>query len=249
VASFYRDRPLNFAHRGASHQAPENTLAAFRRACELGADGIELDVQLSKDGEMVVIHDFSLEGTTDGEGLVRGKTLDELKELDAGSWFDPAFAGERILTLSEVIDAVDDRLLLNIEVKTKRLRDDELAGAVVDAIEKSHLLDRVVVSSFNPLVARRVKQLNAQIPIGLLYAPWHRFYRREPWQRYLSRFDALHPHHTIADGEYVSWARKRGYRVHVWVANEPKDMWRLVGEGVDLIITGQPSLLSEILQA
>ena len=88
--SFSLDRPLNFAHRGASHQAPENTLAAFLLAVELGADGIELDVQLSRDGEPMVIHDFVLETTTDGAGPVRERTLAELKKLDAGRRFDPA---------------------------------------------------------------------------------------------------------------------------------------------------------------
>ena len=102
--SYYSDRPLNFAHRGASYEAPENTLAAFMLAAELGADGIELDVQLSKDGQVAVIHDFTLETTTNGHGPVGAKTLAELQELDAGSRFDPLFAGQQIPTLQEVID-------------------------------------------------------------------------------------------------------------------------------------------------
>ena len=112
-------RPLNFAHRGASHEAPANTLAAFLLAVDLGAEGIELDVHLSKDGHVVVIHDFDVAATTDGQGLVCDKTLAELKDLDAGSWFDPVFAGQRIPTLQEVIDAVGGRLLLNIELKVR----------------------------------------------------------------------------------------------------------------------------------
>ena len=119
-----QDRPLNFAHRGASHEAPANTLAAFLLATELGADGIELDVQLSKDCQVVVIHDYTVDATTDGHGPVAGFTLEELRALDAGSWFDPALAGQRILTLQEVLDVVGDQLLLNIELKTRSLRDD-----------------------------------------------------------------------------------------------------------------------------
>jgi len=115
----YQDRVLNFAHRGASHDAPENTLAAFRLAREMGADGVELDVQASKDGEAVVIHDFTVDATTDGQGPVKDETLAELKELDAGSWFDARFAGERIPTLQEVIDEVGHQLLLAIELKVK----------------------------------------------------------------------------------------------------------------------------------
>src|SRR5512136_2536678 len=145
--SFYLDRPLNFAHRGASHEAPANTLAAFLLAADLGADGIELDVHLSKDGHVVVIHDFDVATTTDGRGLVCDKTLAELKELDAGSWFDPVYAGQRIPTLQEVIGAVGQRLLLNIELKAKGWGDKGLAAKVVQIVEQNDLVDRVVLSS------------------------------------------------------------------------------------------------------
>ncbi len=247
--SFYLDRPLNFAHRGASYEAPENTLAAFLLAIELGADGIEFDVQLSKDGEAVVIHDFHLETTTDGQGLVREKTLAELKDLDAGSHFDAAFAGQRIPTLQELIDTVGDRLLLNVELKTDSLQDDGLAAAAVRAIEENHLLDRVVVSSFNPLALRRVRQLNPWIPVGFLYAPDSPLLLRKPWTRRLIRYDALHPHHSEADARYVRWAKERGYRVNVWTADDPGDMWQLMRRGVDAIITNRPDLLRQVLLA
>src|SRR5512136_697214 len=110
-----RGRLLNIAHRGASAAAPQNTLAAFRKAVELGADGVELDVQLSADGAVVVIHDFTVDKTTDGTGRVAAKTLAELKALDAGSRFSPQFAGERIPTLAEVFEAIDGKLLVNVE--------------------------------------------------------------------------------------------------------------------------------------
>jgi glycerophosphoryl diester phosphodiesterase len=249
MESLYLDRPLNFAHRGASYEAPANTLAAFLLAVELGADGIELDVHLSRDGEVVVVHDFTLEATTDGEGPVRNKTLAELKELDAGIWFDPAFAGQRIPTLQEVIDAVGDRLLLNIELKTTSIRDDGLAAVVVRTIEENHLLDRVVVSSFNPLAIRWIKRLNPWVPVGLLYAPDMPFLLRRPWLQRLLRPEALHPHYTLVDGEYVRRARKQGCRVHVWTADDPGEMWQLMRMNVDLIITNRPDLLRQVLLA
>ena len=242
MESLYLDRPLNFAHRGASDEAPENTLAAFLRAIELGADGIELDVQFSQDRELVVIHNFTLETTTDGEGLVRDKTLGELKELDAGGWFDPAFVGQRIPTLQEVIDAVGDRLLFNIELKTKSLRDDGLAAAVVRTIGENHLLGRVFVSSFNPLAMRRVKRLDLRIPVGLLYKPEKRLIGPKPWLRHLAPFEALHPRYTAVDDDYMRWAKERGYRVH-----EPGDMRQFVRQGVDSIITSRPALLEQVL--
>jgi glycerophosphoryl diester phosphodiesterase len=249
VDSFYLDRPLNFAHRGASYEAPENTLAAFLLAVELGADGVEFDVQLSLDGEVVVIHDFALETTTDGEGRVCEQSLRELKQLDAGSHFDPAFAGQRIPTLQEVIDTVGHRLLFNIELKTDSLRDDGLAAEVVRTIEENHLLDRVIISSFNPLALRWVKQLNPWIATGLLYAPDSPILLRRPWLRYLIRFDAMHPHHSAADSRYVRWARRRGYRVNVWTVDDPGDMWQLMRRGVDVIITNRPDLLRQVLFA
>jgi glycerophosphoryl diester phosphodiesterase len=249
VDSYYLDRPLNFAHRGASYEAPENTLVAFMLAIELGADGIEFDVQMSKDDEAVVIHDFAVEKTTDGTGFVQDKTLAELKALDAGGWFDPIFAGERIPTLQEVIDTVGHRLLLNVELKSKSLRDDGLAATVVRTIEENHLLDRVVVSSFNPLVLRLVKQLNQWIPIGLLYAPDSALLLRRPWFRYLLSLDALHPHYSAVDAAYVHWAKKRGYRVNVWTVDGPGDMWQLMRRGVDAMITNRPDLLRQVLLA
>jgi glycerophosphoryl diester phosphodiesterase len=248
MESFYRDGSLNFAHRGASHEAPENTIAAFLLAIELAADGVELDAQLSKDGEVVIVHDFVLETTTNGHGPVQDRTLAELKELDAGSWYDPLFAGQRIPTLQEVIEAIGHRLLLNIELKTASLRDDGLAAAVVRILEENHLLDRVVVSSFNPLAVRRVRKLNPWIPIGLLYAPGLPVFLRRPWFRHLLRPEALHPHHSIVDERYIRWARERGYRVHTWVVDEPGRMWQLMRQGVDLIITGRPDLLAQVLQ-
>lgn len=240
-------RPLNFAHRGACREAPENTLAAFECAVQLGADGIELDVQLSKDGEVVVIHDFRLETTTDGEGLVRDKTLADLRELDAGEWFDPSFPGQRIPTLQEVIDAVGHHLLLNIELKTMDVKDDGLAAAVMRIVEVNGLLERVVLSSFNPLAVWRAKRLNPRVPAGLLYAPDSAFFLRRPWPRHFVQLEALHPHHTDVDERYMAWARERGYRIHTWTVDDPDRMRELARLGVDIIITNRPDLLSEVL--
>lgn len=245
---FYLDRPLNFAHRGASYHAPENTLAAFLLAAEMGAEGIELDVQLSKDGELVVIHDFGLETTTDGTGPVRERTLTELKKLDAGIRFDPAHAGQQIPTLQEVIDTVGHRLLLNIELKTSSWRDDGLARAVIQSIVDNDLLDRTVVSSFNPLALYRVNKLNRSVSTGLLYSPDLPMPLRSPWTRHLLRLDAMHPHHSQVDDRYVEWASKRGYRVHTWTVDEPDRMLGLIRQGVDLIITNRPDLLRQILE-
>jgi glycerophosphoryl diester phosphodiesterase len=237
---------LNFAHRGASFDAPANTLAAFERAAAVGADGIELDVHLSRDGEMVVIHDFAVDHTTDGRGLVRDKTLAELKELDAGRWFGSAFAGQRIPTLQEVIDAVGRRLLLNIELKARGQRDDGLAAAVAAAVEQNNLFDRVVVSSFSRLAIRRVRHLNPRIPIGYLYY-LDPLLTRRPWPRDLPRPEALHPWFKMIDENYVRWARGQGYRIHTWTVDDPATMRRLAEWGVEIIITNRPDVLQQVL--
>lgn len=249
METFYPDRPLNFAHRGASHEAPANTLAAFELAADMGADGVELDVHLSRDGELVVIHDFGLGTTTDGQGRVSHRTLAELKELDAGNWFDARFAGQRIPTLQEVIDAVGDRLLLNIELKVDGWQDNGLAAAVVRSVEENQLLDRVVLSSFDPLTLWRIRRINPWIATGMLYSPDMPLVLRKAWLRHLIRPNALHPYHTTADARFVRWAHDQGYRIHTWTVDEPEDMWRMVRQGVDLIITNRPDLLSMVLKA
>jgi len=165
-----RERVLNIAHRGASLAAPPNTLAAFEKAIELGADGVELDVHLSADGVPVVIHDFTVDAITDGSGRVAELTLTQLKQLDAGSSFDPAFGGERVPTLEEVLKHIGNRVLLNIELKTTSLCDKGLEQAVITLVEHHGLIERVLLSSFNPFALRRAKRIAPHIPAGLLHA-------------------------------------------------------------------------------
>ncbi|MFQ5813561.1 MAG: glycerophosphodiester phosphodiesterase [Anaerolineae bacterium] len=241
------NRVLNFAHRGASHDAPQNTLAAFRLAREMGADGVELDVQVSKDGEAVVIHDFTVDATTDGQGRVADKTLAELKELDAGSWFDARFTSQRIPTLQEVIIVLGHQLLLNIELKTRVFGSAGLVSEVVRLIEDHNLVHRAIVSSFNPLALRRVKRLNPRINTGLIYyfdLPAHLL---RSGLLFLTGSNALNPEKRLVTREYMDWARERGYRVNSWTVDEPAEMKRLISLGVDSIITNRPDVLREIL--
>ena len=251
--NLYQGRVLNFAHRGANHDAPQNTLAAFRLAVEMGADGVELDVQASKDGEAVVIHNFTVDATTDGQGRVADKTLAELKELDAGAWFDAvptklAFAGQRIPTLQEVIVEVGHQLLLNIELKTRVFGSTGLIAEVVRLIEDHNLVHRVVVSSFNPFSLRQVKKLNPRIHTGLLYyfdLPAH---LARSVLLSLAGSGALHPEKHLINQKYMAWAKERGYRVNAWTVDEPAEMKRLIALGVDGIITNRPDVLREILE-
>jgi glycerophosphoryl diester phosphodiesterase len=243
-----RGRVLNIAHQGASAAAPPNTLAAFHKALELGADGVEFDVHLSADGVPVVIHDFTVDATTDGSGRVADLTLAELRQLDAGATFDPSFAGQRIPTLDEVLEAVGDRLLLNVELKSVGLRDDGLEQAVIAQVERRGLDESVLLSSFNPFSLRRVKRIAPHVPVGLLYAPDLPLPLRRAWLAFVAPHEARHPEHTMVDASTVAWARRRGYRIHTWTVDDPDEMRRLIGLGVDGIITNLPDVLHTILR-
>ena len=241
------DRTLNIAHRGASAAAPPNTLAAFRRAADLGADGVELDVHLSADGVPVVIHDFTVDGTTDGTGRVRDLPLAALRELDAGSRFDPAFAGERIPTLEEVFAEVGGRLLINVELKSMPGNDyPGLEEAVAALVRRHGLADRVLVSSFNPFALRRFRRAMPEVPVGFLYetAPLSRAARLAAALVRL-RPQALHPWWGMITPAAVRRAHARGQRVVAWTVDDPAAMARLVEWGVDAIITNYPDRMRE----
>ncbi|MDO9535649.1 MAG: glycerophosphodiester phosphodiesterase family protein [Bacillota bacterium] len=253
AASFYEKRYLlNWGHRGAPEAAPENTLSSFEAAVELGADGVELDVMLSADGKIVVIHDYNLDKTTDGTGPVKNYSLAELKQLDAGYWFSGDFAGEyipeHIPTLQEVIDDLDSSVFLNIEIKSESPATDGLEKAVVQTIARNNLYERVIVSSFNPISLLRVKLADKRIDVGLIYAPDLPKYLSEGWFISILRPEALHPHYDMVNEDYMAWARKKGFRVNVWTVNETAEMAQMIELGVDGIITDRPDVLRQLLQ-
>jgi glycerophosphoryl diester phosphodiesterase len=227
--------------------APPNTLAAFTKALELNADAIELDVHLSADHVPVVIHDFTVDDTTDGSGWVQDLTLSQLKQLDAGSWFDPAFAYERIPTLEEVFSAVGDQLLVNVELKTTSIRDEGLERTVLALIERHRLEDRVLISSFNPLALRRCKRVTPRVRVAILVAPELPLVLRRSWLGGLFPHEAYHPEHTMVDHRYVAWAHRRRCTVNTWTVNNPDEMERLIAIGVDGIITDRPGILHDII--
>ncbi len=228
-------RPFVFGHRGASHAAPQNTLAAFRKAAEVGADGIELDVHLSRDSVPVVIHNDSVDATTDGKGLVREMTLSQLKALDAGAHFDATFANERIPTLEEVLSEVGARLLTNIELKAGQTA--ALVPAVVDLVRRMGMASRVWFSSFKPYALHRARALAPEIPCGLLYGPLN------PGTLLLKPFtphEALHPYKDMVTEGFIRRAHQRGLRVFTWTLDDPETARRLAAWGIDGIITNEP---------
>lgn len=232
-----------FAHRGAKAVAPENTMPAFQLALDMGVDGIELDVQCSKDGALVVIHDFTVDRTTDRCGKVADLTLAELRELDAGSAFGPEFAGTRIPSLHDVLDLVGDRCIVNIEIKTLAYDGGDEADEVAQVIAERRLHGQVIVSSFNPMALIKLRNLDRNIPLGLLYSNQLPGYLMQAWLGPLMDPDALHPHHRLVDMAYMARARELGKAVNTWTVNEVEEAQRLAALGVDAIISDVPDAI------
>jgi len=241
--AMYEDRLLVFGHRGASAYAPANTIPAFELAVEQGADGVELDVQLSNDGELVVIHDFTVDATTNGSGEVASMSLEELQSLDAGSYFSDAFSGTRIPTLAEVFDAVADKLYINVELKTLSREPNGLEQAAADLIQQRELQNRVIVSSFNPVALIELRRIAADIPIGYLYAPGIPDFPDELMNKLA--YEAAHPYYEMLSADEVSKLKSDGLRVNTWTVNDVEQARKLESMGVDLIMTDFPDLIRD----
>lgn len=238
---------INFAHRGSSKICPENTMAAFRKALEQGATGIETDVQLTKDGQMVLIHDETLDRTTSGTGWVKDYSLQELQVLDAGSKFDAAFQGECIPTLDELLELVKDSgTIVNIELKNGTILYEGLEQKVIERVRAFQMADRVVISSFNHYSLYLCKQIAPEIRTGILYMEG----LYEPWEYAATlQADALHAYHYAVLPEFVQGAKALGKAYHPFTVNDIKEMQRLLEAGVDGIITDYPDRLAELLAA
>jgi len=239
-------RPTIFAHRGASAYAPENTLAAFKLAVEQHADAIELDAKLTTDGQVIVIHDQTLKRTTGAEGRVVQMSLAALRELEAGSYFDPRFAGEKIPTLAEVFETVGKQIFINVELTNYASPNDSLPEKVSELVQKFGLAQHVMYSSFNPQALRRAHRVLPELPLGLLASPgWSGAVARSFLGR-LVPHQALHPELGDTSPALVQRAHRSGRRVHVYTVNRPEDMQRLFTLGVDGIFTDDPLLALRI---
>lgn len=250
LSDFYGGKTLIFGHRGARAYAPMNTLPSFELALAQGADGVELDVRLTRDGEMVILHDDSVDATTDGKGHVRDLTLSEVKALDAGSYFDPKFKGAQIPTLDEVFEAIGKRTRINVEIKAETLleglRGDGVELKVAEAIRRHGLARSIIVSSFNPLTLRRFRREMPEVPIGFLYEPNTQFLTSHLLMGL--PHEARNPHYSMIDRKYMAWAKGAGYRVNTWTVNDPVRAIELRNWGVDCIITDQPDTIIAALR-
>ncbi len=238
------DAPQATAHRGAPRYAPENTLASFRVALDDGARSIECDVQRTQDGHLVVIHDQTVDRTTDGHGRVGAFALDELRRLDAGRWFGPAFAGERIPLLDEVMSLLRGRATLRLEIKNAPTIYDGIEKQVLEAIHRHGMDDEVLVTSFDHECVRRVRTLSPEIATGIIFTGR---LIDPPGAARAAGADALCMNCAYVTADLVAAAHREGLRVFAWPVDDEDRFRHCLAAGVDGMTSNDYRLLSRWL--
>lgn len=239
----------NIAHRGASALYPENTMAAFKGAVDMGADMIELDVRLSGDGIPVIFHNARLDAPLKATGLIADSTLDALKKLDAGSWFHPDFVSERIPTLEEVLAWASGTIMLNIELKTDDIdTGGRLEKACLSLVAKYRMMDQVLFSSFDVKAIQRVKELESAVSTALLFAS--RGFRRQKPSQLIERFgaDVFHCTYKELTAKRLADLKEHQIPVTVYTVNVERRMKKLIAMDVSGIITDRPNILRGLLK-
>ena len=264
VACWHHPRPVDHlypagevaivGHRGARDMAPENTMAGFEVPVALG-HGFELDVMLSADGELVVIHDYELERTTDGSGFVDETSWDAISGLDAGAHFSADFAGEPVPRLGDALAHYGEAVIIDIEIKSPRNSEQraELAQGVARLVEQHGLEDRVLGTGFDPFVLEQLRLANPEIRRGQLYgtfegaelSPISRFILKRLLLNKKAQPDVLAVEDDFLSPRYVRKMQRKGYRILVWTVDDPERMQELVEWGVDGLITDRPDLADE----
>lgn len=244
-------RVVIIAHRGFSGIAPENTIAAFKKAIDAGADMIEFDVSLSKDGIPVVIHDRTVNRTTNAKGKVEDFTIEELKKFDAGSWYKPQFKDEKIPTLEEVIQLSKGKIMLNIEIKKysvkRSIKIDGIEDKIVKLLEKYEMTNDVLISSFSKMAIQRIKEFNPDIAVAYLYR-----FRINP--RIIKQLDkvgiySFNQGKRFFSKKALSDLHENGLKLNLYTINQKREMKKFVKLGVDGIITNFPNKLIEVLDS
>lgn len=234
---------MNIAHRGASGYAPENTIAAFDKALKMKADYFELDVQMSKDGKLVLIHDVTVDRTTDGTGRVGDLTFKELRRLDAGSWFDPAFAGERIPTLEEALDRYRGKIGILIEIKNPELYPG-IERKVAKALKKRNLHKprngKIIVQSFNHDSVKKFHSLLPSVPVGVLISYRDEGISDKELRNFAKYADYVNPNKDMVDRSLVKRIHRFGMKTTPWTVRDRAEADRLKSIRVDGIVTDYP---------
>ena len=247
--------PLNIAHRGASGTHPENTLIAVQAGINKGADMIEIDVHMSSDGEAIVIHDATLERTTNGEGEVKDFTTAELQTLDAGSWFDSTFEGEKLPSLAEVLQLVNGQKQLLIELKQgKAGRYEGLEQRCIELVNQHNARSWVILQSFESETVDEMRRIDGDLEIHKLIGgdmpvlPAY-FDGETQWGNILNYpgVQAINPWFKTLNQRFINQAHDNSLKVFTWTVNEEEDMRSLIEMGVDGIITNFPERLKPLL--
>ena len=241
---FIFNHPLIVAHRGFSANYPENTMTAFKAGVDAGAQMVELDVHMTRDRELVVIHDDTVNRTTNGKGPVDEYTLPKLKNLDAGHWFHPRFAGEQIPTLKEVLRQLSHRVLINIEIKSEYGQNPLVLGAieegVLDLLKREDVFAAVLISSFDPWIIENIKRTNDSLAVAFI-SKTTEGEKTVNFCRGLNVF-SFHPHFLSVDKELVKRMHAAGIQVFPYNVNSELEFQRLIDTGADGLITAEPLL-------
>lgn len=238
---------IRIAHRGASGSAPENTMAAFSKALEIGVDGVELDVHASADGKVVVMHDGSLDRTTNMQGKISELPWQQIQTADAGSWFGSEFAGEQVPQLCDALDLICKQAIAVVEVK-----DGNAASAVASAIQRTGTAQGVTIISFIPEVLVEMRTLLPQVPSALLIGSLRDNSPQAQAVECVSRTcehaaNALDIHHGQVTPEFSYELRRRGVGLWVWTVDDVGRMRELVSMGVQGITSNNPERFAEVM--
>jgi glycerophosphoryl diester phosphodiesterase len=246
IRDLLKQRPLAVAHRGDPMTRPQNTRSSFLSALAYDIDMIETDVNMTKDGRLVVIHDQIVDFTSNGKGEVRSYTLDEIRRLDFGSWMGPAFSGETIMTLEELLDlAREHDVALNIEIKNGPWIYEGIEEKVVAALDDLSAADRVIISSFDHAVIKRIKEIAPNILCGILFSGA----LIDPiTPARLAGADGLHPEYSWVREDLVAAARAAGLFVNVWTVDSEDQIRRMAALGVTGILSNYPERLVSVLK-
>lgn len=243
-------RPLVITHRGANKYAPQNTLPAFKRAVEIGTDGFETDVHITKDGKIAICHNYTIDETSTGKGNIADMTLSQLKKFDFGSYFSKKYEGTEIPTIDEFLSFVEttDISVLNIEIKSPKQNETSIVKKTIEAVKEHGLFDKLLISSFDPELLLEAKMIDVKCKTGFLYSPTSPTTKKMFWKapEFAQSIgcDALHPHFLFVDEKYVKKAHDEGIMVNPWTVNIPEVIDRMLRFSVDGIITDLPDVVN-----
>ena len=242
------------SHRGANKYAPQNTIPAFKKSLEIGVDGFETDVHLTVDGHVVICHNYTVDETSDGFGNISDMTLERVRELDFGSYYSDKFIGTKAPLLSEFLElCTDDSIkVMNIEIKKPLDGNTIIADKTISAVKEAGLFDKVLISSFDPEILLRCKEVDAGCKTGFLYSPDRKVCYKKMITDYVGyakelKVDYLHPHYLMVTERYVKALHDNGIGVNPWTVDDKETARKLLSYGVDGLITNVPDVMNKVL--